>query len=91
MNCTRQAPLLWDFPGKNTGVGCHFLLQGIFLTQESNLCFLHGRWFVYHLIHRGSIYRLAQDLALKDLVQILMRPLTRSGLGQGSCFLCKMG
>ena len=22
----------WDFPGKNTGVGCHFLLQGIFLT-----------------------------------------------------------
>ena len=27
--------LLWpqDFPGKNTGVGCHFLLQGIFLTQ----------------------------------------------------------
>ena len=23
----------WDFPGKSTGVGCHFLLQGIFLTQ----------------------------------------------------------
>ena len=27
---------LWDSPGKNTGVGCHFLLQGIFLAQESN-------------------------------------------------------
>ena len=26
---------LWDSPGKNTGVGCHFLLQGIFLTQGS--------------------------------------------------------
>ena len=26
----------WDFPGKNTGVSCHFLLQGIFLTQGSN-------------------------------------------------------
>ena len=26
----------WDFLGKNTGVGCHALLQGIFLTQESN-------------------------------------------------------
>ena len=25
----------WDFPGKNTGMGCHFLLQGVFLTQES--------------------------------------------------------
>ena len=31
----------WDFPGKNTGVGCHFLLQGIFLTQDWNLCPLH--------------------------------------------------
>ena len=27
----------WDSPGKNTGVGCHFLLQGIFPTQGSNL------------------------------------------------------
>ena len=26
---------LWDFPGKNTGMGCHFPLQGIFLTQGS--------------------------------------------------------
>ena len=26
----------WDFPGKNTGVGCHFLLQGNFLTQGLN-------------------------------------------------------
>ena len=26
----------WNFPGKNAGVGCHFLLQGIFLTQGSN-------------------------------------------------------
>ena len=31
----------WDSPGKNTGVGCHFLLQGIFLTQVSNLCLPH--------------------------------------------------
>ena len=30
----------WNFPGKNTGVGCHFLLQGIFLIQGSNLCLL---------------------------------------------------
>ena len=27
----------WNFPGKNTGVGCHFLLLGIFPTQGSNL------------------------------------------------------
>ena len=34
---------LWNFPGKNTGVGCHFLFQGIFQTQGSNLYFLHGQ------------------------------------------------
>ena len=36
----------WDSPGKNTGVGCHFLLQGIFLTQGSDprlLRLLHWR------------------------------------------------
>ena len=32
-----QAPLSMRFPGKNTGVGCHFLFQGIFLTQGLNL------------------------------------------------------
>ena len=31
----------WNCPGKNIGVDCHFLLQGIFLTQGSNLCLLH--------------------------------------------------
>ena len=30
----------WDFPGKNTEVGCHFSLQGIFLIKRSHLCFL---------------------------------------------------
>ena len=30
----------WGFPGKNTGVGCHFLLQAIFLILGSNLCLL---------------------------------------------------
>ena len=33
----------WDFPGKNTGVGCHFLLQGIFQTQGWNPGLLHCR------------------------------------------------
>ena len=32
---------LWDSPDKNTGVGCHFLLQGIFLTQGSSPGLLH--------------------------------------------------
>ena len=37
-----QAPLsMGIFPGKNSGVGCHFLLQGIFPTQGLNLHLLH--------------------------------------------------
>ena len=45
---------LWDFPGKSTGVGCHFLLQRIFPTQGSNPGLLHCRQTLYHLIPKGS-------------------------------------
>ena len=44
----------WDSPGKNTGVGCHFLLQGIFLTQGLNPGLLQCRQILYHLSHQGS-------------------------------------
>ena len=44
----------WDSPGKNTEVGCHVLLQGIFPTQGSNPGLLHFRWIRYHLSHKGS-------------------------------------
>ena len=40
-----------DSPGKNTGVGCHALLQGIFQTQESNLGLPHCRQILYYLSH----------------------------------------
>jgi len=43
-----------DFSGKNTGVGCHALLQGIFPTQEMNSGLPHGRRIFYHLSHQGS-------------------------------------
>ena len=44
----------WDLPGKNTGVGCHFLLQGIFPTQGFILCLLHGQVDSLLLSHQGS-------------------------------------
>ena len=53
----RAAPRLlcpWDFPGKNTGVGCHSLLQGIFLAQGSNLCLLHCRRIFYCVSHQEN-------------------------------------
>ena len=44
-----------DFPGKSTGVGYHFILQGIFPTQESNQHLLHCRWILYQLSYRGML------------------------------------
>ena len=44
----------WDFPGKNTGVGCHSLLQGIFLTQELHLGLPHCRQILDCPNHQGS-------------------------------------
>ena len=47
----------WNSPGKNTGVGCHALLQRIFPTKGLNqhhLCLLHCRWILYPLTHLGS-------------------------------------
>ena len=45
-----------DFPGKNTGVDSHFLLQGIFLTQELNPGLLYYRQILSHLSHQGSTH-----------------------------------
>ena len=44
----------WDSPGKSTGVGCRFLLQGIFLTQGSNPGLVHYRRTLYRLSHQGG-------------------------------------
>ena len=44
----------WNSPGKDTRVGCHFLLQVIFLTQGSNLGLLFCRQILYYQSHQGS-------------------------------------
>ena len=44
-----------DSPGKKTRLGCRALLQGIFLTQGSNLGLLRFRQILYHLSHQGSL------------------------------------
>ena len=49
-----------DSPGKNTRVGCHALLQGIFLTQGSNPGLPHCRRILYYLGHQGSQIRPAK-------------------------------
>ena len=51
----------WDFPGKNTGVGCYFLLQGIFPTLGSNLCLLHWQAVSLPLSHQGSPNKFSRE------------------------------
>ena len=48
-----QARIL-EWKKKNTGVGCHSLLQGLFLTQGSNPGLLHCKQILYCLSHQGS-------------------------------------
>ena len=43
----------WDFPGKNTGMGCHFLLQGNFWTQGLNLRFPQA--LIWVCVHSPSV------------------------------------
>ena len=51
-----------DSPAKNTGVGCHALLQGIFPTQGSSPGLLHCGWILYQLSHKGSPRILSEPL-----------------------------
>ena len=60
---------LWDSPGKNTGVGCHALPQGFYLTQGANTCLLHlpalaGRFFIIRTTweSQNSIVEIAHNL-----------------------------
>ena len=54
-----------DFPGKNTGVGCCFLLQGIFLTQGSNPHLLHWQVGSLAVSHLGSPFADKTDVFIR--------------------------
>ena len=60
----------WNFPGKNTGVVSHSLLQGIFPTHGSNPGLLHCRQILYCPSHQESsivIYTLQENIHKKAL------------------------
>ena len=65
-----RASLSLGFSGKNTGVGCHTLLQGIFLTQGLNpqlLCLLHWQAGSLPLVPPGK--PAVQELILKIILK----------------------
>ena len=63
-----------DPPGKNTGVGCHALLQGIFPTQGSSPGLPHCRWILYSLNHQGKGGLLLLLLSRFSRVQLCATP-----------------
>ena len=67
-----------DSPGQNSGVGCHFLLQGIVPTQGWNPGLLHCRQILYHLSHQGSPLNKMPDPKTKLLTQVPVLQMTSS-------------
>ena len=60
----------WGLAGKNTGVGCHSLLQGIFLNQGSNPSLLHCRQILYHLSH---FYKFQAKDSKRDITEHVVK------------------
>ena len=81
-----QAPLSMGASGKNTAVGCHFLLQGIVLTQGLNLYLLrllHHRWILYSLSHRGRVRPINNNAWV--IRELILRIVWGLFLRTGSC------
>ena len=74
----------WDFPGKNTGVGYHFLLQGIFLTQGLNQHLLHWQVDSLPLNHVGSPYPYLAVCLVTQLCPNLCNPMNCSPPGSSA-------
>ena len=68
------------FPSKNTGVGCHFLLQGVFLTQELNPRILHAGGF----FTTEPSGKLLMELCTAVVSQVVLVAQSREGAPQAS-------
>ena len=85
----------WDSPGKNARVGCHALLQGIFLTQGSNphfLCLLHWQAGAFPIVALGSpsqyvVYHFFSDRFWDFLFILLIFKLFSNCVGMLQVFL----
>ena len=73
----------WDSPGKNAGVGCHFLLQGIFPTQGWNPRLLLGRWIFFTTESPGKPHHIYNCLLFTPLLSLSLF-FAGSGGGGGS-------
>ena len=65
-------------PGQNTGVGSHYLLQGIFPTQELNIGLPHCKWILYRLSHQEIPYPI--QIIFNDIEICNIMVIEKSGL-----------
>ena len=72
----------WSFPGKNTGVGCHFFLQEICLTQGSHSRLLHCRWVLYHWATGEAHYCMLGEFYCQEWVSKLGENFVRYRLSE---------
>ena len=75
LDLAHQTPCPWDFPGYNSEMGCHFLLQGIFLTQGLNSCLHHFlNWQIYSLppshLESPKYYKYNEILHISEILHI---------------------
>ena len=88
----------WDSLGKNAGVGCHALLQGIFLTQGLTLCLLHWQMdslssesagrpsILLGMLRKSSLQKKGSELLPATGWRGQNRPVGSSWLGFGCLF-----
>ena len=78
MECSLPASSVHGISSKNTGVGCHFLLQGIFPTQGLNPFLLRWQAESVPLSHLGSpqITRLSPSIVFSEVLHFFMLSLT---------------
>ena len=74
----------WDFPGKNTVGGCHFLLQGIFPTQGLNPCLLHWGFLTTELLGKSIFFHAAAAAKSLQSCPTLCDPIDGSPPGSTS-------
>jgi len=79
MDCVPpRSSVYGDSPGKNTGVGCHYIIQGSFPTQGSNPGLPHCRRILYHLSPQG------RPRILEWVAYPFSRGISDLGIKQGS-------
>ena len=79
MDCSLPGLLWpWDSAGKNTGMGCHFFLQGILPTQGLNLGFLHCSQILYLLSYKESLVTMLYNVIYTILYSVQFSGSVRS-------------